>query len=485
MKIKNIILYLLVYFLLASCAPATTVVQIETDIPTSTFTPVPTATISPSPVATATITPSPIPKIIIEGHAIPDPRFSNPDYFDVTNVKSPIVQFAKASGLKPEAVAVGVHVEMKKPNNGAVPFAVLRTSDEVALLMMNEQEQWIKATPGEYWFAQGKLIGVSLIWDEFRDSRQIIKEYFRKGIMFTITQILPIADPYRPPSNAEPLAIDAQANEMSMFYHYVAEPGKFPSGINVNNIDEWLNERIDGLIQIVLSHKTEGHPAYISFNEAWEGNVWNPEPNPLREKYGEKWVSEYTHRLLSKFIGAGLVPNKDFYVVFNDANLYNRSKKQDLVFNTLSQARIFAFGRLISDSVMKERLNQMGINKVEHIQILLGVQTHTKLDNSEDSGMFVPAPTDEQIIVITEKFAPLGGIIMTEVNPFGSLEEKEIFFKEKTVLLANLPNLRGLILWNVIKDSDDGSPEYPLSNDRLILFDEQNQPTPLYYELLR
>jgi hypothetical protein len=475
MKIKNIVTVLLVAVTLASCAPAAKVVPTETAVPTSTFTPAPTAT----------ITSTPIPTINVEGQNIPDPRFSNPDFFDVSNANSPIVQFANAFGLKPEDVAAGVHVEIKRPNNGAAPFAVLRTSDGVALLMMNEQKQWIKATPGEYWFAQGKLIGVSLIWDEYRDSRQIIKDYFSKGVMVTITQILPNADPYRPPSDAEPLATDAHANEMSMYYHYVAEPGKFPSGIDKNNVDEWLSERIDGLIQMVLSHKTAGHPAYISFNEAWEGNVWNPEFNPLRERYGEKWVSEYTYSLLSKFIEAGLVPNKDFVVVFNDANLYNRPKKQDLVFNTLSQARQDAFDRLVSDSAMKEKLNQMGINKVEHIQILLGSETHTKLNNSEDSGWFVPAPTDEQVTAMAEKFAPLGGIIMTEVNPFGTLEEKEIFLKEKTALLANLPSLRGILLWNIIKDSDDGRPEYPLSGDRLILFDDQNKPTPLYYELLR
>lgn len=50
MKIKNIVTVLLIAFILASCTPEYNVVQTETAIPTSTFTPVPpTPTITPTP----------------------------------------------------------------------------------------------------------------------------------------------------------------------------------------------------------------------------------------------------------------------------------------------------------------------------------------------------------------------------------------------------------------------------------------------------
>lgn len=54
MKIKNIVMVLLVAFILASCAPAVTVVPTETSVPTSTATKTPAPTSTPQPTATAT-----------------------------------------------------------------------------------------------------------------------------------------------------------------------------------------------------------------------------------------------------------------------------------------------------------------------------------------------------------------------------------------------------------------------------------------------
>ena len=483
----QIISFPLVVLLIASCTPSQSTTYTPTLTPQG-ITEIPsTPTVPPLPTNTPSPTPEPVPTL--EGLVgVPDPRITNPDFFDVSNANSPIVQFAKAFGLKPEDFAAGVHVEIKRPNNGAVPFAVLRTSNGVALMMAQQGENgvwtWQEATPGPYWYTQGKQMGLHLNWEEFRSSQQLVKNYFSYGTIVTETQILTKEIPYRPPSNARPLAIDAHNNNMSLFYTYVAEPGKFPSDVDTKNIDTWLDTRFDGFIQEVISYKTEGHPVYISFNEAWEGNVWNPEFNPIRDKYGEKWVEIYTFKFLSKFIDNGLIPNQDFVIVFNDGNMYNRPKKQDLVFNTLSQARQGAFSRLISDPVMKEKINQMGIIDAGGIQILLGTETHTKLGSNQDDATFWPAPTDEQLTLLSEKFAPLGGVIMTEVNPFGTPEEKRAFLSRMTHLLGKLPNFKGMMFWNVIKDSDDGSKQYPLSGDRLVLFDEYGSPTSLYYALL-
>jgi len=87
MKIKNIFTVLLVVFILASCAPAAKVVPTETPVPTPTFTPV---------LPTPTITLTPIPTINIEGQNIPDPRFSNPELFNLINPVAPIPQFINA-----------------------------------------------------------------------------------------------------------------------------------------------------------------------------------------------------------------------------------------------------------------------------------------------------------------------------------------------------------------------------------------------------
>ncbi len=69
MKMKKIVTALLISFVLASCAPAATVVPTETAAPTITFTPIPTETAAPTPTftpipSTPTITPTPAPENI-------------------------------------------------------------------------------------------------------------------------------------------------------------------------------------------------------------------------------------------------------------------------------------------------------------------------------------------------------------------------------------------------------------------------------------
>ena len=490
MKIRLWLSLVIMLLVLTACAPVaatpTEIPPTSTEMPAeATKTSIPTET----PTITPTITPTSIPTLEGLSISVPDPRITNPDFFDVSNANSPIVQFAEAFAIKPEDVVLGLDFEVKQDIHEN-DFVVMRTSDGVALTIAQQGENgdwvWQEATPGSYWHIQGKLMGVYVNNEEFDNSREILRNNFSNGIMSLEEQIRTNAIPYRPPSRADRLASEAQANNMSLLYHYVAEPGKFPSGVDTKNIDAWLDTRLQGIIQVVKSHKTEGRPAYISFNEAWEGNVWNPEFNPLRSKYGnDKWIEEYITKLLSKFVNSELVPNQDFVIVFNDANLYNRPKKQDMVFDALSLSRQEAFNRVTSDPVMREKLNRMGINNAEGIQILLGTETHTKLGSKQDDGNFWPAPTDEQLTNLSEKFSPLGGIIMTEVNPFGTQEEKQVFLKRMALLLEKLPYFKGMIFWNVFKDSDDGGSEYPLSADPLLLFNyEDGSPAALYYALL-
>jgi len=99
MKTETVVTVLLVAFILASCAPAAKVVPTETPVPTPTLTPVP-----PTP----TITPTPIPTIDIEGQNIPDPRFFNPELFDLTNPDAPIPQFVNAMKM------AGIEIDTQK-----------------------------------------------------------------------------------------------------------------------------------------------------------------------------------------------------------------------------------------------------------------------------------------------------------------------------------------------------------------------------------
>lgn len=121
MKIKNIITVLLIIIILASCAPAAKVVPTETAILTSTVTPIP---------PTLTITPTPIPTIDIDGQNIPDPRFSNPELFNLEKSNAPIPQFVHALS------SAGVEVSAKAVNEGLVYKAIKSKNGDMAILLM-------------------------------------------------------------------------------------------------------------------------------------------------------------------------------------------------------------------------------------------------------------------------------------------------------------------------------------------------------------
>lgn len=176
-------------------------------------------------------------------------------------------------------------------------------------------------------------------------------------------------------------------------------------------------------------------------------------------------------------------------VVFNDGNLYDRPVKQKLVFDTLSKARVNAFNRLMADSVIRATLSEMGILNPEDIDILLGSETHILLGGEEITDLrkkvFFNMPTDAEITALSEKFASLGGIIMTEVNPNGgSKEQQEEFIARITTLMAKLPGLKGIILYNIFLDLNDDNPELIYELQRLQPFEIDGAPTKLYYALL-
>lgn len=100
---KSISLTIAFVFFLSACAPvrSTSPTAIPTPIspPTATPTEVP-ATPTVAPTATA-----PIPTIDVGGLQVPDPKATNPEFFDLQNHDSPIVQFARAFGVQPEEIA--------------------------------------------------------------------------------------------------------------------------------------------------------------------------------------------------------------------------------------------------------------------------------------------------------------------------------------------------------------------------------------------
>ena len=475
-------IFLLANLILSACTPAST----QTSTPAPNATPLLTVTPTSTPTAIPIATPTPIPTIQVGDLYVPDPRVTNPELFDLQKPEAPIPQFANAFGVKPEDVVSGLHIQIETPD-GLPPFVVLRTTNNyksVALMIAQQNAegkwQWSEATIANYWRAYNRDIGVYVNTEQLGDpvSQKIIKRYFKNGL-------LAWGGDFSNTYNANRLEAEASYLNASYLGIAVAEPGHFPKDVNVTNIDQWLNQRLTNIAQLIKNKKPTGRPTYVNFNEAWgETHGWNPESNPLRNKYGDNnWLSEYIYRIVLIFVDQELTPNKDFIIMFNDARLYNRPNKQDYIFNSLLKARQDAFDKLMANPRIKQKLNEMGIESQNDIQIILGSETHTKLGSNEDDVNFWPTPTAEKIENLAKKFEPLGGVLITEINPFGNLKQREEFLK----LLNNsikTPGIRGLLFWNVLKNSDVGNPKYPLLADPLTLFNEDGSPTPLYYELL-
>jgi len=474
---------LILFFALSACGtPTKNNPVVVNDTPTApTLLPTGTPQLLPSPTVEAPM----IQMTDSQGNtlSVPDPKGSNPEFFDVTKSDSPIVKFASATNQDVITVLSGLKAEMVSPA-GLPEFVVIRSADGTAILMaqsVGNEWQWSEATLGNYWKAQGKNIGVYVITEEENDPviQNLLNSYFENGI-------LAWGGDLSNTSGSSRLEEKANLLNASYFFHEVAEPGKFPKDVNAANADMWLDQRLDTIANSIQLNKTTDRPTYINFNEAFgETSGWNQEDNPLRNKYGDEWIANYITAVIKKFTSYGLVPNKDFVILFNDARLYNRPSKQDFIFKILMQARQSAFANLASDPTMKQKLSQMGINSADDIQIILGSETYTKLGSNEDDVNFWPAPTDAEMADLTEKFTPLGGVLMTEVDPFGNAEQKQQFLLQISNWLNTLPSLRGVIFWNALHNTDVGNPAYPLIADPLILFDyPSGSPTSLYYDLL-
>jgi len=428
--------------------------------------------------ATPTTEVSPTPEVPMievtdaQGNKVSVPDILNPEFVKenpeaVKSMEDQIVIFAKTMGITPEEVAKGLHVELEIPNNGAAPFAVLRTTDGVALMMMNEQGQWIKAMPGEYWYAQGKFLGGYFEGNIIGSETSLINTLFKNGVVGLNGTVRPGPDiDERKPKNAiESLRI-AHSSISSVYFHYIAEPGKYPNYVTAKNANEWMMTRLQETANLYGSPPDQ--PIFIEFNEAlsYKTAGWNPERDPFRDTHGKKWMEEYIYMTLKTFIDRGYVPNKNFFIVFNDDNPFN-IPRIEIFHQKITEARVNAFNRLMADQKMSEFLYSNNINLPEDLSILLGAQTD------------INEATDDKLAELANIFSDTGGVILTEVNlktNDSTIQQKEIQRLTKNVI--NNPKLRGLLFFNLARDDN---PDYP----RISLLSPDNKPTASFFSLLQ
>jgi len=246
---RTLIVFLLVNLIVSACAPASA----PTPTPAPSATPLPTATATPTstPTATPTATPTPIPTVQVGNLSVPDPRVTSPELFDVTKKDSPIVEYANAFNLNSADVLAGLHPEIEKPK-GMPEFITMRTSDGVALMMatQNENGEWVwqKATFTEYWRAYGKYVGYGLKPRHQRDYAHYLSPSRFKGGLIALTGALEEGGRV---GSAGSFLQEADKNNMAFLMHYLLEPGKFPDGINAENVDQWLDNRLREMARLI------------------------------------------------------------------------------------------------------------------------------------------------------------------------------------------------------------------------------------------
>jgi hypothetical protein len=454
---RTLLVFLLVNMILSACAPVsaptTTPAPSATPLPTATTTPTSTATPTSTPTPTPTATPTPIPTIQVGNLSVPDPRVTNPELFDVTKKDSPIVEYANAFNLNSADVLAGLHPEIEKPK-GMPEFITMRTSDGVALMMatQNENGEWVwqKATFTEYWRAYGKYVGYGLKPRHQRDYDSYLNPSRFRGGLMALTGALEEGGRV---GSAGSFLQEADKNNMAFLMHYLLEPGKFPDGINAENVDQWLDNRLREMARLIKQYNQSPAPVYVEINEPWHyknPGQWNPDPNPLRDKYGDAWLTETVSRIVQILTEENhLWIGQDYIILINDDTGLKVQGKLGPIHNRLSEVK-----NTISRRFHKE------------VPIILGLQVGSDA---------IPIET---VINVAIQFADLGGIFLTEVNPYPN--DQESYFRRLNRLIEQ-PNVLGFYIWKVVPEPDSDE----VDNHPSLLLNNDGSPTKLYYELLR
>jgi hypothetical protein len=404
MKIKNIVKVLLIAFILASCAPAAKVIPTEAAILPSTFTPVPLAT----------ITPTSIPTINVEGQNIPDPKFTNPEFFDTAIKDSPIAQFinaVKIGGIQISDEQIIDNLEYTKVvdvNGEIVVFATYKlildsSSYEIPILIAsqnkaNSQWLWLGFGTKEYGNYKNILFGTALNGLEKYHRNPVLQKSLidNFSLLRFEGQLNPAKVEIQPERLDNARAIQELANKNNVATHLIpgVRPRYFPDKLRNSSEDEilsWLNWFVDEYINLIPIKQDGQRPTLVSFcSEAFylsptTGKVQvytNDKDNPLYKIYGENWMAEVYSLFVDKASAKGLVLGKDYRLVYTDSLFIQwRANRQ-------------YSNQFISDLIQ-------GIAEKRHIspndvQLDVAIELHVSYTPKEDFP-YVAIPTDTEM----------------------------------------------------------------------------------------
>jgi hypothetical protein len=263
---------------------------------------------------------------------------------------------------------------------------------------------------------------------------------------------------------------------MHAFWHQdVQESLKSASN---DEILAYMKSRIEFLLGFVEKVDSEHLPTYINLiNEPiwyWQGNSgW--EQSPYYKVFGQKLLPEIYLMFAEMSEKENVKLGQDFYLVYNDYDIYRKGGKRDFAFDILSRAKSDIAKSLgIADSQVPLEIG---------LQYRFNPTLDTKTHLYDDLGFF-PIPTDDETYDNLQKFSEVANIHITEFEVRGNgseIQKQRIeIYNRLSMVAKNFKAVKSIAYFGTFRNQPNSPQNFSYNG----LFDKSYQPTADYYSLL-
>jgi hypothetical protein len=484
------ILLIVASLLLSACAPqaapTAAVPPPPSETPAPTTTPAPTET----PTRTPTATPTPIPTLPPEQvgglEGVPDPRYSNPELFDLNNPNAPIPQFVNAmrtAGIEVDPQEVANNLEFRQITGVdgeryvVASYMIVGESGRSYFMgykaKREETENWLWQNIGIKDFCTN--CGSTV---DFSDPQSRSIDYERKVVanFSHITTTGAFMETYWQYRGGEYWSRFASRYNLPLFIHNVF--------FNFDSMPErGANEFISNRLSKILTTITDNSSSTLPFTLILAGEpyfyyqgqiIWHGKYDQfmLYRELGQNWIVEAEFELLSQIFHRQIDPQRIKVIGINLPGIETSNPVTEYTINYVIRLKQQVFERMNAE--MKEYL---GIRNWSDVPFDVGMEFHLG-NRLGDRNVTLPIPINIDTILNNVKTITTqtgSQVHITELDGIGSEEQ----IAEAFASLIQSNTFSSITFFEPFKPIE--GPEDPWQN---ILFDDQQLPTQWYYRLL-